>query len=350
MKKLLLSVFAIAAMASCMQDEVISQDQQAIDFGTPFVDKATKAIDYSYGEKNPLKEIYVYGTVQGTGATPVPIFEHDWVSSTKTTATEEDQVDYGTAWECDKTQYWIPGAAYKFVAVNGIAKDEVTTTDGLPTSLDFESVGQTDLVAGYVETTAATATNVKNPVVSFNMSHLLSKVKFTVINETNEGKAATSDFYYKVTAIKLLNAATSGTCTLAYTSGNPVAGTWVLGTPGVSFGDATDGTSNVVAIGDRDEVTSHHELLVVPATYGVDNKLKVSFNIGLFTTDKNGNEVAINNLAEKTPEVQANFEAGHAYNFIIKVSVGQPIQFTVAKNPTWTDVEQTVYQDTVVIE
>ena len=348
MKKLLLSVFAIAAMASCMQDEVISQDQQAIDFGTPFVDKATKAIDYSYSATNLLKEIYVYGTVKGTATNPVSIFEHEKVW------TEAQDGDYTKAWQCNKTQYWIPGADYKFVAINGMGDTKtnaIGVVDGLPQTLNFSSIGQTDLVAGYVETTAATDTSVKNPDVSFNMSHLLSKVKFTVINETNKGETATSDFYYKVTEIKLLNAATSGTCTLAYTSGNPVAGTWVLGTTGVSFGDATNGTSNVVAIGDRAEVTSHHELLVVPATYGVDNKLKVSFNIGLFTTDKVGNEVAINNLAEKTPEVQANLVAGHAYNFIIKVSVGQPIQFTVASNPTWAvDADQIVYQDTVVIQ
>ena len=341
MKRLLLSVFAIAALASCMQDEVISQDQQAIDFGTPFVDKATKAIDYSYSATNLLKEIYVYGTVKGTATAPVSIFEHEKVWTTA------DDGDYTKVWNCNKTQYWIPGAAYKFVAVNGMGNtktDAIELENGLPKTLEFTSNGQTDLVAGYVETTAGTT----NSVVSFTMSHLLSKVKFTVKNTTNASDdTATSDFYYKVTDIKLTNAATSGTCTLTCNSNNTVSGAWTS-TPGVvSFGNATNatvkGAENVaVEIGDRAKVTSHDELLVVPAIYPNedDKKLGVQFTIGLYA--KNGdnnpsNDAVINEPATKTVAVPVEFVAGNAYNFIIEVSVGQKIQFTVAANPTWAD-------------
>ena len=108
MKKLLLSVFAIAAMASCMQDEVISQDQQAIDFGTPFVDKATKAEDLTYNASN-LNEFFVYGTVTGTAGT-VNIFNNTRVYGDKLVGTN-------TVWGCDVKQYWIPGASYVFDAV-----------------------------------------------------------------------------------------------------------------------------------------------------------------------------------------------------------------------------------------
>ena len=62
MKKLVLSMFAVAALASCVQNETINPGS-AIDFGAPFVGNATKAIDYSYGENKLLKEIFVYGTV-----------------------------------------------------------------------------------------------------------------------------------------------------------------------------------------------------------------------------------------------------------------------------------------------
>ena len=350
MKKLLLSVFAIAALASCMQDETISQNQQAIDFGTPFVDKATKAIDYSYGENKLLKEIYVYGTVEGTAENPVSIFEHDKVSA--------GDADYNEAWQCAKTQYWIPGADYKFVAINGMGDtktDAIVLENGLPKTLKFTSVGQTDLVAGYVQKTAEPA----NGVVSFTMSHLLSKVKFTVKNTTNENyPTATSDFYYKVTDIKLTNAATSGTCTLTCNSNNTVSGAWTS-TPGVvSFGNATNATVKgaedvAVEIGDHAKVTSHHELLVVPAIYANEEgkKLGVQFTIGLYAKNGDDTDVAINLPTEKTVEVPVEFVAGRAYNFIINVSVGEKIQFTVASNPTWTDAaDQTVYQDTVVIE
>lgn len=339
MKKFVLSVFAIAAMASCMQDETISQNQQAIDFGTPFVDKATKAIDYSYSATNLLKEIYVYGTVKGTGAAPVSIFEHEKVW------TDAQDGDYTKVWECGKTQYWIPGAAYKFVAVNGMGETKTNAIgleNGLPKTLNFSSVGQTDLVAGYVETTAGTT----NSVVSFTMSHLLSKVKFTVKNTTNASDdTATSDFYYKVTDIKLTNAATSGTCALTCNDNNTVSGAWTSTGTVVNFGHATNATvkgaeNDAVEIGDRAVVTSHHELLVVPASYRDSNKLGVQFTIGLYA--KNGddnpeNDAVINIPALKTVAVPVEFVAGYAYNFIIEVSVGQKIQFTVAANPTWAD-------------
>lgn len=347
MKKVFLSILAVAALASCVEDLGAGD---AISFGSPYVAGATKAIDYSYGENNLLKEIYVYGTVQGTGANPVSIFEYDKVSKVE----GETEYAYDAAWYCAKAQYWIPGAAYRFAAVAGIEKTEVTATLGIPTSLNFTSDGTVDLVAGYMAKTAEKT----NGIVSFNMSHLLSKVKFTVKNTTNAtDTSATSGFYYKVTDMKLTNAATSGTCALTYSNDtNSVSGAWTLpSTVGVNFGHATGAEDSVAAttaveIGDRAVVTSHNELLIVPANYPETGKLGVEFTIGLYTKDGENKEVVINKPEKKTAAVAVNLVAGHAYNFVIEVSIGQLIQFTVAQNPSWTTVgENTVYSDTVVI-
>ena len=345
MKKVFLSILAVAALASCVEDLGAGD---AISFGAPFVGNTTKAINHSYDTNNLLKEIFVYGTVQGTAAAPVSIFEHESVSKVK----DGTEYAYGDAWYCAKAQYWIPGAAYRFAAVAGIEKTEVTTTLGIPTKLDFTSEGKIDLVAGYMAKTAEKT----NGIVSFNMSHLLSKVKFTVKNTTNAtDTSANSGFYYKVTDMKLTNAATSGTCALTYPTTTSVSGAWTPTTDEVDFGHATNATdkgaaNTAVEIGDRAVVTSHDELLIVPANYPETGKLGVEFTIGLYTKDGNGNEVEINEPAVKTAAVAVNLMAGHAYNFVIEVSIGQLIQFTVAQNPSWTTVgENTVYSDTVVI-
>ena len=60
MKKILFAVFALAALASCTNNEVIELNQQAIAFGDVFVDNATRA-DYSQAGKL-VGSFKVYGT------------------------------------------------------------------------------------------------------------------------------------------------------------------------------------------------------------------------------------------------------------------------------------------------
>ena len=212
--------------------------------------------------------------------------------------TEAADGDYTKLWNCATTQYWISGADYKFAAVAGIAKGNVTTTNGIPTSLTFESTGTTDLVAGYVEKNDVAATG--NGYVAFKMKHLLSKAKFTINNTTNQADdTKTSGYYYKVTNIQLTNAYTSGTCALTYNGTDNVSGAWNTtdSTAGVNFGHATDATtavteSEATKIGDRVKVTSNHEYLIIPGDY-TSTKLEVKFDIALY----NSNDEPVNATA-----------------------------------------------------
>ena len=339
MKKILLSVFAVAALASCAQDEIVGKyNQEAIGFGNAFVDNATKAIDPSYSASNLLKEIFVYGTVTGTSTQPVSIFDYVRVWNDNTNA--EDI--YNKEWQCGLTQYWVAGADYKFAAVAGIAKDKVQVAEGIPSKLDFTSNGETDLVYGYLEREDVSATN--NAMVAFTMSHLLSKVKFTVTNTTNQGTSHDSGYYYKVTGIKFTNAYTAGDYTINNTKTTvddkvvwTVGGTWATkGTAGeIAFGNATNSTAagaDADAIADRDVVTSNYERLVVPCDY-TTNKLNVNLTLALYL---NNDSNCVNTDVKDIP-VAVNLEPGKAYSFNINVSVGQPIQFTVTSNPTWVE-------------
>ena len=107
MKKLFIAVLAVAALASCAQDEIITKHNQvAIDFSNGFVDNSTKAIDTTYGNGTetgltPLTTFNVYGTATGNKAT-VQVF-----NGTEVTGNIGDQL-----WSYTGTQYWIENATY----------------------------------------------------------------------------------------------------------------------------------------------------------------------------------------------------------------------------------------------
>ena len=112
MKKILLSVLAVAALASCAQDEIIGvANGDAIAFDNAFVDNATKAIDDSYTNNN-LEAFQVYGTVTNKQGQVANIFDRLDVV--------KDAADgVGTTWKYDSdyTQYWVSGNSYSFKAV-----------------------------------------------------------------------------------------------------------------------------------------------------------------------------------------------------------------------------------------
>ena len=132
MKKLFISMLAVAALASCSQEDVIVADKGDLIGFNSFVENSTRAAaatDPSYstsgveGDGVALTKFNVYGAVNG-----VNIFNGNEV--TKGTA------GYGSAWTCGAKQYWINGADYEFVAVvdgnktvtNGETTTEITKT------------------------------------------------------------------------------------------------------------------------------------------------------------------------------------------------------------------------------
>ena len=338
MKKVLLSILAVAAMASCVQSEDVNP-QQLIDFGSPFVGGTTKAIDYSYGAENLLKDIYVYGSVTGTSGNPSLVFNHTHVYSEGTT---EDTI-YNQLWKYDGgPKYWVPGADYKFVALAGVAETAVTeyalpSVDAyLPSKITFEGDGKTDLLLSAVSRSNVGASG--NETVAFTMQHLLSKVKFTVNNTSTLGED-----YYKVTNIKITNAYTEGDCAISYT-GDVDAGTWAATTAWttdetavVNFGHATALDAATMGAAAMNltagaKAASNYDYLVVPYNYSA-TKMHVSFELALY--DKSG--VEINSPAEKTADVVIELKSGYQYNFIINLAFAQAIDFTVTGAPTWSD-------------
>lgn len=299
MKKILISMLAVAALVSCSKEESIRVDQgEAIEFGNAFVDNATRADDPSYSTNN-IEKFNVYGTVNGVVIYP-------GTEITKGTAA------YGAAWTCPVDQYWISGANYKFVGiVDGNVKDVTTTNlvDGMPATIDYVADGKTDLLCQTITKTAKTD-GTANGLVAFNFNHLLSKVNFTVNNDSTEA----TTYNFVVRDINF-NGATAATY-------NVETATWGTAT---ATGDKNLG--NLTVPGGTASVELTDEVLFIPGEYTIT-----------FTVDIYAGAVSEANRVVSTPYAGSKhtLEAANAYNFNVGVSVGEKIQFSVEKQPTWT--------------
>ena len=295
MKKTIFAILALAAVAACNKAEVIeSNPGEAIEFGDAFVDNATKATDPSYSANN-ITEFNVYGTVNNVVIYP----------GTKVT---KGGAAYNTAWTCPVDQYWIPGASYKFVGIVDGNKEDVTKTNltnGMPVSIEYTADGQTDLLCHTITKTANTD-GTANGLVAFNFTHLLSKVNFTVTNNSTEANG----YSFVVKNIVFAGRTNAEYNVEGKAWENPVTGN-------ISFPDVTVETT--VASNDLET-----EMLLIPGT------VNVSFTVDILY---NGTPITSTDYA---PTTTYNIEAGNAYNFKVAVSVGELIQFTVEKQPTWT--------------
>lgn len=315
MKKLLFAICAVATLASCSKDEVVSYDKgEAIGFSNPFVNKATRAVsatDPSFGgTNNPLTAFDVWGTANG-----VAIYRQDEVTGA---------VGNGE-WTCDQKNYWINGAEYQFAALAPVDLVNVTETDDLPVSFPFttNSSADTDLI--YATATATGKASGENDPVALTFSHLLSKVKFSV---TNASTTATG-YSFKITNIKV-NGFKSGVAFLSSIETTPATATWETDEEEDESGDYAV-ADITIANGDAAEECAQ-ELLLIPGSFDISFWVETYKDGTLVDTKKyDGTETAQGR--NKFPKSLA---IGTSYNFIINVKVGNEITFSVTTNPNWT--------------
>lgn len=297
MKKILISMLAVAALVSCSKEESIRVDQgEAIEFGNAFVDNATRATDPSYSGTADFTSFQVWGTVKANEtANPVAIYEGATVSGT---------VGPNSVWTCGVKQYWIKDALYNFAALAN-AGTVTLGTDLLPKTVTY-TANQTDLV--YAKSAQYKGKASGNELVAFTFQHLLSKVNFTVVN----GSQSATGYSFQVRNIKIAGAS-AGTCDVTTT---PV--TWAA--------TAEDGytIANITV----DNATASKDcgtaLLVVPG------EVTVSFNVDILV------DGVVLGTKEYTSAV-TTLAPANSYNFVVTPTVGEEIKFTVANDPTWAD-------------
>ena len=297
MKKLFIAIVALAAATACSKDDVISIDRQAIGFGNPFVENATRA-DYSSSLVNSFK---VYGTVTGNGNT---ITLYNGATVTRGTAT------YGSPFTCTQTEYWVPNCSYTFQAV---VDGEIAVVDNKQV-INY-TVGQdtdNDNISDLLYATAAATTNgaatpsgdIANDCVVFTFEHLLSKIGFTFTNTTG-GK-----YSYDVTGVSFTDHDSTGT----YTIGTGWDATVSKSATELSFGVPGAVTTTAVSA-----PTTHQ---IIPGT----QTLKVTINYDIYYDGKN-----VSPNLSVTEDLEYPFAKNTAYNIAVELPApGQPIQFSVA--------------------
>ncbi|MBQ1173883.1 MAG: fimbrillin family protein [Alistipes sp.] len=305
MKKLFISMLAVAALASCSQEDVIVADKGDLIGFNSFVENSTRADDPSYSANN-IQSFKVWGTVNG-----VNIYDGALVS--------RNNKNYNVAWDCEgNQQYWISGADYVFTGIVDGDKANVSKTtavNGLPTTIEYTADGATDLLCQTIVRKAYTGSD----IVAFNFTHLLSKVNFTVNNNSTDAK----DYIFVARDITFTGAK-KGTYTIAYPTDNGqlVSGSWTVA-------DADKGDKELSDLTVKTDVASAEldtEVLFIPGSYAVDFSVDVYYQ-----QIADAKKVTTMEYTGSTQLLEAN----KAYNFVVNVSLGSSIQFTVEKQPTW---------------
>ena len=227
---------------------------------------------------------------------------------------------YGEAWSTDApTQYWIAGANYTFDAVVDATETVTDGATGLPTTLKYNTETQTDMLHQRVTTVGKPTTN--NGLVAFTFTHLLSKVKFTVVNET---EATATGYRYTISDIAFTGANLTGDYAVP-------AGTWSNVTTGsYAIPDVTAASATTKECA--------KEVLLIPGT----NKVGIQFKVNVEM--KNGSEwKVITTTAKEYTEVIA-LAANTAYNFNVTVGLDNQIRFTAQPVNNWTDNSDTQLQ------
>ena len=313
MKKQLAIVCAALGMVACMQEGVVTVQQNAISFKGAFVDNATRAAEDPSTTLENITNFNVWGFMdQPSGY----VFTGDKVEKA------------GDAWTYANTQYWAPNHTYYFAAVSPADSQAWSLeTSGAntygPGVLTFTNAnGTEDLLYA--------ATSVETPqyddlqaegmeAVKLQFNHLLSKVKFSFKNGF-----ATDNMSLEVEEIKM-TAPEKGTIDLAVENWWDNDDWKVEGTKTLEFGNVA-----LLAAGQKDECTYERLTLPVDKAY----EYKVEFTVVLYT-----GAVEALRTTKTTAISGVALEMGKAYNFTAEINPENlhlpSIEFEVEEVKDW---------------
>ena len=326
MKKLLVSVLAIAGLVACSQDTTLVQNSNSgtlMEFNVAALDNATR-VDPSI-TSTTLDAFDIWAYVD---------------SEAGTVLTKERVSRNGNMWSYVNKQYWTPEHTYYFNAIAPVDTNHWTynlndVNKGEDNTIAFTNVdGTEDLIYAHEEVTTPKELGQYMDAVGLQFNHLLSKVKFTFKNGFT-----TNNVYVAVENVEM-DAPAAGT----YTTTN---GTWALenGTTTLVFGDVTDGETldidGTTVFAAQKSVRAADERFTIPA--GAGQNYVVRFTVKHY----NGNVC----LSESNKIVNIsglNLENGKAYNFVTEINEQNaadaellPIEFEVECVNDWnhTDVD-----------
>ena len=331
MKKLLLSLMAVAAMASCVKEQTLqTPEKMAISFSEFVNNSNTKAaIDPTFNNGNtPLNAFYVWGFM--TSNTGV-VFDKELVS----------RADAQSAWTYQNLAYWAPGRSYKFAALAPVNNDKIEVTlaagdgkylaaDGSLGKVKFTNVdGTVDVLYAEDEVVTPSPLAADPEKVELTFAHLLSKIKFTFTNGlvSENNKIVVSDVKMIVPAV--------GTVDLTV---SPYS--WVVEgqTVALDFGkaiDKTDATNDKLAVTGKGEVEYERLTIPIATTSSIISSYEVSFNVTIYNGDQVAQTIPMTSTINGT-----SFLPGKCYNLTATLTAEnlglQVIEFT-ATVEDWVD-------------
>ena len=302
MKKLLVSLLAIAGLVACTNDEVVNvQKGNPITFDS-FVENATRANDPST-TTNSLNAFRAWAFMDEVSG---EVLKNELVEKV------------GSVWSYVNTQYWMPDHTYYFAALAPVEGNWTLDTAGANTygagKVTFTNVnGSEDLLYA---ATAVESQEKDNLPVKFQFSHLLSKINFTFVNGF-----ATSNVDVEVKNVTM-TAPASASINLAVEN-------WWDNNDWVNLADGlTLEFGDVVRLDAGDSATATDERLTIPAS--AEREYKVEFDIVVYSGEVPSN-------FHKTATIKGvAFEMGKAYNLTATISPEsldlEAIEFEVAVN------------------
>lgn len=337
MKKIFFAVLALAGLAACSTDEVVSRPEGAvIGFDNVFVENSTRANDLTAGNF----DFGVYGSVINSQNQQGMIFTNQLVAADGTYS---------------PLQYWIAGATYNFVAFAPYtdaqwAYDPTVDTAAENGVLTFDNTGanQDLLFATANKTTAATLTATPGKV-GFTFDHVLSRVRFTFTNGFTSG----GNIKLLVTDVHITDAYKEGKMAVPATTWTVEAGTNNENKQlNIDFNDVLKAENSTEADARLAEgmtsSTEHFYLIPANASYNV------TFTVALYQAG------VLVDTYNRTATLSYDMQPGYSYD--IKANLNHkntsdegeifPIEFQVngvngwANNGAWTNVDATVNEPT----
>lgn len=319
---------AVAALASCTNEEVVDMPQsRAIQFGT-FVNHSTRSSVTETTEQN-LQKFFVFGN-----------YDDSWTSVYTNVQVDGGTVGAeGTVWQPTQNAYWINGKKYRFGAYSdGGNQNNNVSFDANAQKLTFTNYSADntkDLIVAIPK--EVTAKEANNAPVNLSFYHMLSQVKFTFENtDSHNYKMKISDI--KVNAVKTTNV------TATYDESGKPNIDWT--TQSVSTEDYDFGILEDIAK-DFEDATHTTTCFVIPQS---NENLEVTFTATF--SDEAGVELGTNSFKGKlaykgnvSGTVQNQWTEGFKYNYTVEINgtmikpelKEQVIEFKVIDVNEWTD-------------
>lgn len=323
---------AVAALASCTNEEVVDMPQsRAIQFGT-FVNHSTRSSVTETTEDN-FNKFFVFGNYG----------EDTWTPVYTNVAVNRGTVGDQTAWTPELTAYWQANQKYNFGAYSdGGNKLDDAKFDAGTQKLTFPNYtpnNNNDLIVAMSNVTSNSDVTANAPV-GLSFYHMLSQVKFTFTNTDSY------DYIMEISDIKV-NAIKTTTGTATYGEEKPSIEWDTQSASSEEYNFGTIGDIAEPVAGDSHSKTC----FVIPQSNG---KLNVAFTATF--SDKSGKTIAeghftgnLNYQGETENTTKGQWTPGFKYNYTVEINGStinpdleqQEIVFKVDVVKDWTDADQT---------